>query len=68
MWANLCAEAAPLNLVRGTVLLNCAGGMNNKAVTDDWRLKLLLPVLWLIDFALQQPAIATRLFDRAQSR
>lgn len=62
------AEAAPLNLVRGTVLLNCAGGMNNKAVTDDWRLKLALPLLWLIDFLLQQPSIAGRLFDRVKSK
>ncbi|KAG0590779.1 hypothetical protein KC19_1G126000 [Ceratodon purpureus] len=62
------AEAAPLKLVRGTVLLNCAGGMNNKAVTDDWRLKLALPLLWFIDFILQQPSIASRLFNRIKSR
>lgn len=62
------AGAAPSGLVRGTVLLNCSGGMNNKAVTDDWRLQLASPLLWLIDFLLQRPSIATRLFNRVKSR
>ncbi|XP_019169954.1 PREDICTED: uncharacterized protein LOC109165577 [Ipomoea nil] len=53
-------------LIRGLVLLNCAGGMNNKAIVDDWRIKLLLPLLWLIDFLLQQKAIASALFDRVR--
>ncbi|KAG6543813.1 hypothetical protein Mapa_014653 [Marchantia paleacea] len=63
----ITSAEAPAGLVRGTVLINCAGGMNNKAVTDDWRLKLLLPILWLIDFILSIPALATRLFDRIRS-
>lgn len=60
--------AAPSGLVRGTVLLNCSGGMNNKAITDDWRLQLASPLLWLIDFLLQRPSIATWLFNRVKSR
>ncbi|OAE22635.1 hypothetical protein AXG93_531s1180 [Marchantia polymorpha subsp. ruderalis] len=78
-WAEACSHPlaslaclitsaeAPAGLVRGTVVINCAGGMNNKAVTDDWRLKLLLPILWLIDFILSIPALATPLFDRIRS-
>lgn len=62
------AGAAPSGLVRGTVLLNCSGGMNNKAINDDWRLQLASPLLWLIDFLLQRPSIATWLFNRVKSR
>jgi hypothetical protein len=39
------------------VLLNCAGGMNNKAIVDDWRIKLVLPLLWpLADRLPAEPA------------
>lgn len=55
-------------LVRGIVLLNCAGGMNNKAIVDDWRIKLLLPLLWLIDFLLKQKGIASAIFERVKQR
>lgn len=55
-------------LVRGLVLLNCAGGMNNKAIVDDWRIKLILPLLWLFDFLLNQRPIASALFDRVKQR
>ncbi|KAK3135543.1 hypothetical protein QOZ80_5BG0420180 [Eleusine coracana subsp. coracana] len=56
------------NAVRGLVLLNCAGGMNNKAIVDDWRIKLLLPLLWLIDFLLNQRPIASALFQHVKDR
>lgn len=56
------------NLVQGLVLLNCAGGMNNKAIVDDWRIKLLLPLLWLVDFLLKQRGIASVLFERVKQR
>lgn len=56
------------SLVRALVLFNCAGGMNNKAIVDDWRIKLLLPLLWLIDFLLKQRGIASYLFDRVRQR
>ncbi|MCL7032482.1 hypothetical protein MKW94_003498 [Papaver nudicaule] len=54
--------------VQGLVLLNCSGGMNNKAVVDDWRIKLLLPLFWLIDFLLNQPIIASAIFKRVKQR
>jgi hypothetical protein len=50
--------------IRGVALLNCAGGMNNKAISDDWRIKLAMPLFLLIDFLLSQPPVARYLFDR----
>lgn len=61
-----CQRSQPL--VSGLVLLNCAGGMNNKAIVDDWRIKLVLPLLWLVDFLLKQKAIASALFERVKQR
>jgi hypothetical protein len=58
----------PQGLVPGMVLLNCSGGMNNKAIVDDWRIRLLFPLLWLIDFLLLQKWIASSLFQRVQTR
>ncbi|KAM1246011.1 hypothetical protein FF1_042276 [Malus domestica] len=55
-------------LVGGLVLLNCAGGMNNKAIVDDWRIKLLLPLLWFFDFLLKQRRIASAIFERVKQR
>ncbi|KAK4266927.1 hypothetical protein QN277_023785 [Acacia crassicarpa] len=55
-------------LVQGLVLLNCAGGMNNKAIVDDWRIKLILPVLWLVDLLLKQKGIASAIFERVKQR
>ncbi|XP_076924869.1 pheophytinase, chloroplastic-like [Bidens hawaiensis] len=55
----IAAADAQNSLVKGLVLLNCAGGMNNKALVDDWRIKLVFPLLWLIDFLLKQKAIAS---------
>lgn len=65
---TIVAAEAPQELVRGMVLLNCSGGMNNKAIVDDWRIRLFLPLLWLIDFLLLQRSIASRLFQHLQSR
>ncbi|CAN6350981.1 unnamed protein product [Urochloa humidicola] len=64
----IAAAESNRNVVRGLVLLNCAGGMNNKAIVDDWRIKLLLPLLWLIDFLLKQRPIASALFNRVKNR
>ncbi|XP_060965941.1 pheophytinase, chloroplastic [Cannabis sativa] len=64
----IAASESNQSLVRGLVLLNCAGGMNNKAVVDDWRIKLLLPLLWLVDFLLKQRAIASYIFERVRQR
>uniref|UniRef100_A0A2P2KXX5 Uncharacterized protein MANES_16G046800 n=1 Tax=Rhizophora mucronata TaxID=61149 RepID=A0A2P2KXX5_RHIMU len=64
----IAASESNQNLVQGLVLLNCAGGMNNKAIVDDWRIKLLLPLLWLVDFLLKQPIIASSIFERVKQR
>mgnify|MGYP006953310562 CR=1 FL=1 len=42
--------------------------MNNKAIVDDWRIKLLLPLLWFIDFLLKQRPIASAIFERVKQR
>ncbi|KAJ6422294.1 hypothetical protein OIU84_027281 [Salix udensis] len=64
----IAASESSHALVRGLVLLNCSGGMNNKAIVDDWRIKLFLPLLWLIDFLLKQRAIASWIFERVKER
>ncbi|XP_057425567.1 pheophytinase, chloroplastic isoform X2 [Lotus japonicus] len=64
----IAASDSNQTLVRGIVLLNCAGGMNNKAIVDDWRIKLLLPLLLLIDFLLKQKGIASAIFERVKQR
>ncbi|KAK6129616.1 hypothetical protein DH2020_036626 [Rehmannia glutinosa] len=64
----IAAAESSRSLVRGLVLFNCAGGMNNKAIVDDWRIKLLLPLLWFFDFLLKQRGIASYLFDRVRQR
>lgn len=64
----IAASDSSQTLVRGIVLLNCAGGMNNKAIVDDWRIKLLLPLLWLVDFLLKQKGIASAIFERVKQR
>ncbi|XP_057986124.1 pheophytinase, chloroplastic isoform X2 [Hevea brasiliensis] len=64
----IAASESRQTLVRGLVLLNCAGGMNNKAIVDDWRIKLLLPLLLLIDFLLKQRVIASTIFERVKQR
>eukprot|EP00892_Ulva_mutabilis_P003392 jgi/Ulvmu1/1424/UM011_0153.1 len=47
----------------GVVLINCAGGMNNKARLDDWRIRLVYPLFLLIDFVLKTEIVAARLFN-----
>ncbi|XP_057973470.1 pheophytinase, chloroplastic isoform X2 [Malania oleifera] len=64
----IAATESTQDLVRGLVLLNCAGGMNNKAIVDDWRIRLLLPLLWLFDFLLKQRIIASAIFERVKQR
>ncbi|KAM4093570.1 hypothetical protein ACB094_06G128200 [Castanea mollissima] len=64
----IAASDSSRSLVRGLVLLNCAGGMNNKAVVDDWRIKLLLPLLLLVDFLLRQRGIASAIFEHVRKR
>ncbi|KAI3464327.1 hypothetical protein Pfo_020990 [Paulownia fortunei] len=64
----VAAAESSRSLVQGLVLFNCAGGMNNKAIVDDWRIKLLLPLLWFFDFLLKQRGIASYLFERVRQR
>ncbi|KAJ0969379.1 hypothetical protein J5N97_022256 [Dioscorea zingiberensis] len=64
----IAASESARGLVRGLVLLNCAGGMNNKAIVDDWRIKLLFPLLWLVDFLLKQRGIASAIFERVKQK
>ncbi|KAL4438016.1 hypothetical protein ABPG77_004237 [Micractinium sp. CCAP 211/92] len=59
----MVADAAPPDQVAGLALLNCAGGMNNKAISDDWRIKLAMPIFLLIDLLLQRRPLAERLFN-----
>ena len=66
--AALMTAAGGAGGVAGVVLLNCAGGMNNKAIADDWRIKLLLPLFWLIDALLQTPPVAAYIFERFRTR
>lgn len=41
----------------------CTGGMNNKARTDDWRVKLAFPLFVLIEIILKTRFIFQPLFD-----
>ncbi len=49
------------------ILLNCAGGLNNKGALSkaDWRIKLVLPIFWLID-AILKSALGPILFDKVR--
>ena len=53
-------------LVQGLALLKCAGGMNNQAIVDDRRIKLLLPFLWWFDFLPMQRVIDPSIFERVK--
>ncbi|CAI9771970.1 unnamed protein product [Fraxinus pennsylvanica] len=64
----IAAAESTRTLIRGPVLLNCARGMNNKAIVDDWRINRPLPLLWFFDFLLKRKGIASYLFDRVRQR
>jgi pimeloyl-ACP methyl ester carboxylesterase len=64
--ATLMVASKIPDRVSGIVLFNCAGGMNNKAISDDWRIKLAMPLFLLIDWVLSQPKLARRLFDNVR--
>jgi hypothetical protein len=51
------AADAPRDKVRGLVLLNTAGAMNNKGVVGDWRILAVYPLLLFIDFLLSIPTV-----------
>ncbi|GIL88372.1 hypothetical protein Vretimale_15044 [Volvox reticuliferus] len=60
--------ASPPDAIRGTVLLNSAGAMNNKGVIGDWRILAVYPLLLLIDFLLSIPAVSAALFNNVRTR
>jgi len=66
--ACVMASAELGDQVKAMALLNCSGGMNNKAVADDWRLKVIYPALKFVDYLLSIKWLAKRLFDGFRSR
>lgn len=58
----MVASSLPEGTLKGTVLLNCAGAMNNKTISDDWRIVLASPIFLLIDFLLNIRPVAQYLF------
>ena len=42
--------------------------MNNKSVSEDWRVKLAMPLFLLIDWLLAQPKLALYLFDKFRTK
>ncbi|KAF3329385.1 pheophytinase [Carex littledalei] len=77
-WAELILDFLAEVVKKPTVLVGnsvgslacviAASGMNNKAIVDDWRIKLILPLLWLVDFLLKQRRIASAIFERVKQR
>jgi len=50
---------------RGVVLLNCAGAMNRKGLTQDGLvLRLITPIFIAVEYLLQQPKVANFLFNK----
>jgi pimeloyl-ACP methyl ester carboxylesterase len=54
--------------VKSLILLNCAGGLNNKAIQEDWRVKLAMPLFLLIDALLKNETIGTYLFNKVRDK
>ncbi|RMZ53088.1 hypothetical protein APUTEX25_002497 [Auxenochlorella protothecoides] len=65
MVAAQAGPAAPP--VHGVALVNCAGGLNNKAVSEDWRARAARPLFLLIDALLARRRVARWLFDKYRS-
>lgn len=67
LMAGAAAAQQPQPLVKGAVLLNCAGAMNNKGVVNDWRVVLAYPIFLLIDLLLSMAPVARTLFNNFRS-
>lgn len=65
--ASLMA-AANNPTVKSLILLNCAGGLNNKAIQEDWRVKLAMPLFLLIDVLLKNEQVGTYLFNKVREK
>jgi pimeloyl-ACP methyl ester carboxylesterase len=61
------AAASPPGRTAGVLLLNCAGGMNNSARSDDWRAVLAAPLFAAVN-ALLKSSFAEAIFDRVRTR
>lgn len=65
----LTAASLPPERVRGLVLVNCAGGMNNTAILDDdWRIRAVYPIILAINALLKIKPVGRFLFDKFRSR
>lgn len=65
---QVAAQAGPAAPpVHGVALVNCAGGLNNKAVSEDWRARAARPLFLLIDALLARRRVARWLFDKYRS-
>jgi len=65
---ELVEQSLERNL-KGVVLLNCAGGMNNAAtLDDDWRVKLAYPIFALINALLKIEPVARFLFGKFSTK
>eukprot|EP00246_Nothoceros_aenigmaticus_P002032 TRINITY_DN12752_c0_g1_i1.p1 TRINITY_DN12752_c0_g1~~TRINITY_DN12752_c0_g1_i1.p1 ORF type:complete len:499 (-),score=60.67 TRINITY_DN12752_c0_g1_i1:649-2145(-) len=54
---------------RGLVLLNCAGAMNRKGLSQDGALlRIISPIFMGVEYLLQRPSIASFLFDKFRSK
>lgn len=63
-----CGLTSLVSLCRGLVLLNCAGAMNRKGLTQDGALlKIMSPIFAVVEYFLQRPKIASFLFDKFSS-
>lgn len=60
--------AADNPAVESLILLNCAGGLNNKAIQEDWRVRLAMPLFLVIDVLLKNQKIGTYLFDKVREK
>lgn len=66
--ASLMVASENSDKVESLILLNCAGGLNNKALSEDWRIKLAMPIFLLIDVLLRNETIGRYLFDRIREK
>jgi pimeloyl-ACP methyl ester carboxylesterase len=66
---ELVTSKAELDQLKGVVLMNCAGGMNNAAtLDDDWRVKLAYPIFALINALLKIKPVAEFLFNKFRNK
>ncbi|PKI62444.1 hypothetical protein CRG98_017250 [Punica granatum] len=67
-WAQLILDFLDEIVQQPAVLVGNSVGSLACAIVDDWRIKLLLPLLWFFDFLLKQRGIASVIFERVKQR